>query len=233
MTNMYQYSPENAKMYSQLKVIGTTYEISFNEMARLLGDLRGKIVLDFGTGTGRSALLIYSLGAKQVIGVDHDNNMISEAQSKDSESITFYHIRDNKTPLEDNSVDVAVSAHVFVEMKTKKEMEEAAQEINRVLRPRGKFVLITTNPKSIGQNYVSYAYKKCEKLKSGDPITCVVKGDVFFEIQETYWTEEDYYSILKNSGFTQISSTLPLAYGNNWLDETKVAPDLVITAIKK
>ena len=122
---MYRYSPENARIYGQLGVIGTTYEVSFSEVGRLLGNLHGKTVLDFGTGTGRSARLLKTLGAEKVIGVDHGENMIAQAKANHDEAIEFYLITDQTIPLPHESVDVAISAHVFVEMRTLEEMQQA------------------------------------------------------------------------------------------------------------
>jgi len=229
---MQRYSPEDARIYSQLEVIGTTYEISFNEVGRLLGNLQGKTVLDFGTGTGRSARFLKTLGVEKVIGVDHDENMIAQAKANHDEGLEFHLITDNTISLPNESIDVAVSAHVFVEMCIFEEMRQAAKEIARVLKSNGTFIVIAINPASIGYEYKSYMYRKQDGLKSGDPVTCVVKGETPFEIDDTYWTEEDYRRVLKSAGFTKIQATFPIAEGKEWLDEKKVAPDMVLTCIK-
>ncbi len=229
---MYKYSPENANIYSQLGVIGTTYEISFHELSRILGNLQGKIVLDYGTGTGRSARLLKTLGAEKVIGVDHNESMIAQARTNHNERLDFHLITANTIPLPDASVDVAVSAHVFVEIQNLAEMHTATQEVSRVLKPGGTFIIIATNSASIGYEYKNYRYIKKDELKSGDPITCVVKGETPFEIDDTYWTEEDYHQVLESNGFMKIRATFPLAMGEEWLDEVKIAPDIVLEYIK-
>lgn len=229
---MYKYSPEGASNYSQFGVVGTTYEVSFHELTRLLGDVQGKTVLDYGTGTGRSARLLKTLGAERVIGVDHNENMIAQAQANHDKGLEFHLITENTIPLPDESMDVAVSAHVFVEMRTLKEMQQAAEEIARVLKPTSMCIIISTNPASIGYEYKSYTYRKQDGLKSGDPITCIVKGETPFEIDDTYWTEEDYRQVLASAGFVNIQATFPLAEGNEWLNEGTVAPDIVLSCVK-
>ena len=228
----YRYSQEHARIYSQLGVLATTYEVSFNEMGRL-GNFQGKTALDFGTGTGRSALLLELLGAKRVIGVDHDENMIAQAKAKQHEGLEF-HLTDKTIPLPDASIDIAVSAHVFVEMRTLEEMQQATKEIARVLKPNGTFILITLNPASIGREYKSYRYREQDELKNGDPITCIVKcAETPFEITDTYWTVDVYRQVLQSAGFIQIQTTLPLAdEGDEWFDEKEVAPDVVFACIK-
>jgi ubiquinone/menaquinone biosynthesis C-methylase UbiE len=229
---MHTYSPENAHTYSQLGVIGTTYEISFNELSKMLGNLQGKTILDFGTGTGRSARLLKTLGAEKVIGVDHDENMIAQAKANHDEMLEFHLLADNTIPLPDESVDVAVSAHVFVEMRDLDEMQQVAKEVSRVLKPNSPFIVVSTNPASIGYEYKSYMYRKKDGLKSGDPITCVIKGETPFEIDDIYWTEEDYRQVLEFAGFMKIQTTFPRGEGENWLDEIKVAPDIILKCIK-
>lgn len=228
----YHYSPENAVIYSQLGVIGTTYEVSFNEMLHLLGPLQGKKLLDFGSGTGRSTRLLKTSGADEVIGVDHDINMINEAKKNSPSGVYFELVRNNLIPLLDNSIDAAVTAHVWVEMKSLQEMQQSANEIYRVLKKGGQFIVVTTSPHSIGYDYVSYRYKKRKNLKSGEPIICIVKGDKPFEIDDIYWEEKDILQVLRNAGFKQLTVSYPICSGEGWLDETKIAPDIVITAIK-
>ena len=230
---MYKYSKENAAIYSELGVTGTTYEVSFNEMARLLGPLGGKTVLDFGSGAGRSSILLKTLGAEKVIGVDHNETMIGQAIQTLTQGIEF-HLIDETIPLPDNSIDVAVSAHVFVEMKTIGEMKRVSKEIHRVLKPGGQFIVISTNPSSIGHNFLNWSYKPQDNLKSGDIIVCKIKkGDESFNIDDVYWTEEDFRDVLTSSGFEVKNVTYPVAEGEGWLDETKVAPNIVLSAFKK
>jgi ubiquinone/menaquinone biosynthesis C-methylase UbiE len=229
---MNKYSPENANTYSQLGVIGTTYEMGFHALSAILGDLEGKTALDFGTGTGRSARLLKALGAQKVIGVDCNENMIAQAKANNTEALTFYPLTNHTIPLPDESVDVAISTHVFVEIPTLEKMQKIVKELERVLKPGSPLILVSTNPASIGHNYKSYIYREKEEIKSGDHITCIIKGDDPFEIYDIYWTEEDYHHILESAGFIQIQATFPLAKGKHWLDETKVAPDIVIECIK-
>ncbi len=225
------YSPETARLYSQLGISGTTYEPSYNEMQKILNDLKGQTVLDFGTGTGRSARLLKNLGAQRVIGVDKNPNMILQAKKQHGNDIDFY-LMSSIIPLPDDSVDVAISAHVLIECNTKQEMVEACKEISRVMKQDGLFVMITTNPNSIGNDYISYRYLPKENLVSGNKVTCHIKGDEGFEIEDTYWTKNDYHETLQQSGFVVEKSSLPLAEGTNWLDETRVAPDIVFICKK-
>lgn len=228
---MYKYSEKNAKTYSQLEIVGTTYEVGFNEVRKILGDLSGKTALDFGAGAGRTAQLLLTLGAKKVIGVDHNKSMVNKARKLKNKKLEFLLIK-KKIPLESNKFDVTLCAHVFVEMKNLDEMENASKEVFRVLKPSGVFVIVANNPEAVGHEFVSFGYKKQSDLKSGDKITCTIKGKDSFKIDDYFWSEEDYRKVLTKAGFTIDSMSYPKSSGDGWLDETKIAPHVVIKCTK-
>ena len=60
----YAYTGGNAELYGSLGIEGTTYQIGFDAVAGLLGDITGTTFLDFGCGTGRSARFLKALGAR-------------------------------------------------------------------------------------------------------------------------------------------------------------------------
>ena len=76
----YSYTGGDAERYGSLGIEGTTYQIGFDAVAKLLGDITGRTFLDFGCGTGRSARFLKQLGARHVYGADHDQNMIDQAR---------------------------------------------------------------------------------------------------------------------------------------------------------
>src|SRR3989344_7691852 len=228
---MYKYSDNNAQTYSQLGIKGTTYESGFNETKKILGDLTNKKVLDFGSGAGRTAQLLLSMGAEKVVGVDHNQSMIDQTKKIQNEKLEFVKV-DSTLPFEENTFDGALAAHVFVEVISLDEMKQVSSEVFRVLKPGGIFVIITNNSKSIGMNYLSYGYSKNDNLKSGDKIPCTIKkGKDSFVIDDYFWFEEDYQKLLEEVGF-KVSMTFPLVSGDEWLDESRVASHVVVKAVK-
>jgi ubiquinone/menaquinone biosynthesis C-methylase UbiE len=228
---MYKYSSQNAAIYSKLGLEGTTYEPGFNEAKNLFGSLRGKKVLDYGTGAGRTAKLLSSFGAAEVVGVDHNQSMIEQSKKGNDQHIQFYLIN-KKIPFENNFFDAALCAHVMVEVSSLKKMEEIISEVHRVLKPGGMFIIITNNSQAIGQKYISFQYTKQEHLSSGQKIPIVINGEKRFVVDDYYWIEEDYKRLLMKVGFNVESMTYPLMQGNDWLAESKVAPHVVIKSIR-
>ncbi|MBI3384627.1 class I SAM-dependent methyltransferase [Candidatus Gottesmanbacteria bacterium] len=127
---MYKYSNKNAEIYSKLGIEGTTYEPGFAKAKKMFGNLSGKKVLDFGSGSGRTAKLLLSFGAKEVIGVDHNQSMIDQANKQDTKNAKFFLI-DNKIPFDKNTFDAAFCAHVMVEVNSFKKIEQIISEIYR------------------------------------------------------------------------------------------------------
>lgn len=228
---MYKYTEDNAKTYNKLGIKGTTYEPGFNEAKKIFGDLNRKIALDFGSGTGRTAQLLLSIGAEKVVEVDHDQNMIDQAKKIHDSRLKFIKI-DKKIPFDANNFDVTLAAHVFVEVSTLAEIKQIAKEVYRVLKVGGIFIIVTNNSQAYGHEYLSFGYPKKYNLESGKKIPCKIKkGNDSFVINDYYWTENDYETLLKNNGFT-VSMTFTKMTGEGWLDETKIAPNVVIKAVK-
>lgn len=230
----YSYTAGNAKLYGSLGITGTTYQLGYDAVRELLGPVEGQVLLDFGCGAGRSAAFLHGLGAGHVYGVDHDEDMIREAESRPHDGVTFRHT-DGIIPLPDASVDGAISMSVFIEMRTPGQMAHACGEIARTLRPGRPFVLESTSPAAFGHTFRSYRYPYTGPLRSGDTTTCIVttpEGQL--EIEDTYWTEQDYTDALKHAGLAIAKITYPQPQDPSaWATaEATVSPCIVIKATK-
>lgn len=230
----YRYTAGNARLYGSLGIEGTTYQIGFESVRALLGSVEGKVFLDFGCGAGRSAAFLSALGAGHVYGVDHDQGMIDEANSRALAGVTFLHA-DGAIPLPDASVDGAISVNVFIEIRTPGEMRRACGEIARTLRPGTPFILESSSPAAFGHTFRSYRYPHAGPLRSGDTTTCIVTTpDGPLAIEDTYWTENDYTSALEHAGLTVATIAYPRPRDPSaWAtDEAFVPPCVVIKAMK-
>lgn len=233
MSGKYEYIAKTAKSYKELGIIGTTYEPTFNRAAEILGKLDGKLVLDFGSGAGRSAKFLLRLGAKRVIGLDHNKSMVALARRENIDNAEF-HLIQTTFPLPDSSLDVAFSSWALMEMDKIKDMEKAMSEISRVIKPKGRFILVVATPESaFGHDYVSFKYiDNPETLKSGDITRLIIKANKPFIVDDHYWTVEDYKKNLAKANFTVKNISYPKPGKGKWLDEIKVPAHMIIEAIK-
>lgn len=230
----YHYTDTNAELYDSFGIEGTTYQIGYDAVAELLGDIRGKTLLDFGCGTGRSAKFLKELGAQHVYAVDHDQNMIDQALSQGPDNVTFLRI-DSAIPLPDASVDGAVSMNVFIEIRTLDTMARACAEIARTLRAGAAFVLESSSPMAFGHTFRSFGYPQAGPLQSGDRTPCIVTAPGGrFVIEDTYWTEDDYVNAIEQAGLavTTIDYPRPRNPAAWSTDEAFIPPCIVIEAKK-
>lgn len=109
-------------------------------------DLRGKVVLDAGAGSGRASFECLRHGASLVYAVEPSPGLrhILERKLKQQPSAGRLELcagRFDAIPLADNSVDVALSCSAFTSA-AEQGGEEGLTELRRVVRPGGKIVLI-------------------------------------------------------------------------------------------
>lgn len=231
----HRYSADAASRYGALAITGTTYEIGFAEVGRAIGGLRGKTVLDFGSGAGRSAEFLVSLGAAYVVGVDRDWNMVKRAR-KSLRARTSFLVINGGLPCRAMGFDAAVATSVFVEMATEDDMLEAAVELRRVLRAGAKFILMSGNPAAVGHSFRTLSYSEPIARRSGARFVSTVEtplGTVC--IQDTYWEVSDYTNALAEAGFTidQVSFPLPDDPWNWTTAEAHTAPFVVVTSTRR
>jgi ubiquinone/menaquinone biosynthesis C-methylase UbiE len=120
----------------------------------------GRDVLDIACGEGYgSALLANTAGS--VVGVDISNEAVEHARQRYAAQTNLRFVQGSATaiPLEDASVDVAVS---FETLEHLAQQEEMLGELRRVLKPSGILVISSPNKKvySDERNYVNEFHVK-------------------------------------------------------------------------
>ena len=106
----------------------------------LLGDVRGKQVLDFGCGSGENTSMLAWLGAK-VWAMDISEELVHLAEQRlvlngDTGNVNFIVASGYDIPLPDESVDVVFGMAILHHL----ELPLAAREVRRVLRKGGKAI---------------------------------------------------------------------------------------------
>lgn len=104
----------------------------------ILFDVQGKAILDLGCGEGRYSRTLKDKGAV-VTGVDPVPQFIEHARSLDSES-RYFEGTAEALQFTDGSFDVVLSYLSVVDIA---DLKAAASEIKRVVRDRGKLVIVT------------------------------------------------------------------------------------------
>ena len=106
-------------------------------------DIKNKIVLDLGCGYGWFCLMAEERGAKKIYGVEITEKDLETAKKYIKSDIIEFKVGSSiDIPFPDNSLDTVISWEVIehIPENTEKKM---FSEINRVLKPGGKFYLST------------------------------------------------------------------------------------------
>lgn len=103
-------------------------------------------ILDFGCGDGNSVVYLRKYFPEATIsGVDVSEKSIAIAQSKQIPSTGFYSFNGLSLPFQDNSYDVVFCSMVFHHIEHHLHLA-ILNEINRVLKPNGRFYNFEHNP---------------------------------------------------------------------------------------
>ncbi len=106
----------------------------------LLGDVRGKVILDLGCGKGENTLLLADRGA-HVLSMDISESLIALARqrleiNRVSGDVAFLTGSAHNIPLRDESVDVVFGIAILHHLH----LARAAAEVHRVLRQGGRAI---------------------------------------------------------------------------------------------
>ena len=105
-------------------------------------DIRGNIVLDAGAGSGRASLECVRNGAKKVYAGEPSPGLLRILQKKlRSKRVVLCQGRFDALPLDDRSVDLAISCSAFT-AEAVQGGEPGLRQLKRVTKPGGKVVII-------------------------------------------------------------------------------------------
>jgi ubiquinone/menaquinone biosynthesis C-methylase UbiE len=151
----------------------------FNEMIEqpatfaLLGDVKGKKILDAGCGSGIYTKILAEKGAK-VQGLEISGEMLRLARKHcEGLGITFKQGSIDNLPYPNNSFDVVVASLVIHYLKNP---EKAFREFNRVLKKNGTLIFSTHHP-------VMEAYEETQMKRGKKQI--IIQD--YFKTGKFYW----------------------------------------------
>src|SRR5712691_11119315 len=104
-----------AEQYKRSKQVPWRYHIEQHSFFGLLGDVRGKSVLDLACGEGHYTRLLKALGAARVAGVDISSKMIELGESSEKETPLGieYLVADARTVQFADTFDTVTAAYLL------------------------------------------------------------------------------------------------------------------------
>lgn len=213
----------------------TLWRLGYDSLLSTLEPIGDKSILDYGCGSGTFSRYLSEKKAR-VTGVDISETMIKVAKESQAANIRYYQITSgNLDFLKENTFDFVVSNFVFCTVSTRQEIIKIMKSIRRVLRKNGSFFIMNTNwDKSNGQEFISFKLQYNKNLISGTPVSSVIKTEPPITLNDYYWSKEDYFELLAESGFEIHGISEPLAKGNHipWIAEKSYPPYQIICSKK-
>lgn len=179
--------------------------------AKMAAQGDGQMWMDVCCGTAEMAIYLKQLAPKEtrVFACDFSFPMIRKAlQKKEASEITFILSDINTLPFSDNTFDLVTISFALRNINLDKEkFLRALKEINRILKPGGRFVAVETSQPSsrlirkLYHAYVRLAVKPIGQLISGSKSAYTYLSSTI----PRFYPAEEFAGILKQAGFAQVS----------------------------
>jgi len=215
----------------------------------LLGDVKSKRILDAGCGAGYFSRLLVEKGA-MVTGVDLSKKFIEIAKryEKEKKLGIKYEVADiaNLSQFHDGFFDVVVSVYVLSDTR---DCKKAIGEIARVLKPKGRFIFLTSHPCF---DWQAGGWERIPVDSQRDEDNLYFKVDDYFKhgtlenqwgklpvLLSFHWTLTDYFRFLTENGFLvrNLVEPRPLRKAlkerpRDWEREDRIPPVIIFDAVK-
>ncbi|MGB0178369.1 MAG: class I SAM-dependent methyltransferase, partial [Owenweeksia sp.] len=149
--------------YKESKLLGFRKHIEAHTLFELMGNLKGKKVLDLACGEGIYTRKIKMAGAEKAVGVDLSSEMIRLAETEENRNPLgcSYLVSDVAQLGPVDEFDIVVGSYLLNYSTTKEELAAFAQSIYNNLKPGGHFIGFNNNPADFTHSdtrYRSYGF---------------------------------------------------------------------------
>ncbi len=186
------------------------------KVVKMVAETKVKDILDIATGTGDFAIMLADIKPRKIVGLDISEGMLAvgkkKVQEKKLEHIIEMVLGDSENlPFDDNSFDAVT---VGFGVRNFENLDKGLQEINRVLRPGGIFVVLETSQpekfpfKQLYKLHAKYIIPLLGRLFSKDQKAY----EYLPESAEAFPYGEAFNNILKKNQFISVQN-YPLMFG--------------------
>ncbi|APG65224.1 bifunctional demethylmenaquinone methyltransferase/2-methoxy-6-polyprenyl-1,4-benzoquinol methylase [Tenacibaculum todarodis] len=199
------------------RVISLGIDVSWRKkVVKLVGENNPKQILDIATGTGDLAMMMAALNPDRIVGLDISAGMLEVGKQKIAKANLSSKIEmivgdSENMPFKDNTFDAIT---VSFGVRNFENLDKGLTEINRVLKPNGKLVILETS------NPTKFPFKQGYKLYTN--IVLPVIGKIFSrdKVAYSYLSEsanhfpfgKAFNNILQKNGFSN-TKDIPVTFG--------------------
>ncbi|WP_422768203.1 class I SAM-dependent methyltransferase [Photobacterium leiognathi subsp. mandapamensis] len=143
MSELYSKHAVKYDQVIQANIYNAMYD--FPTMKKLIGEVKGKDIIDLGCGSGVYANYFVQQQAGQVTCIDYSAEMIELVKNKLGNRVNAYshNVAEGLLFVADQSADLVVSALMIHYLE---DLAALCQEVHRVLKQGGEFVFSTHHP---------------------------------------------------------------------------------------
>ncbi|MFD3513416.1 class I SAM-dependent methyltransferase [Streptomyces sp. NPDC058657] len=144
-----QQYDEIGEAYEGFKALPLEQYAAVPGFLALVGDVRGKSVLDLASGTGFYSRELRRRGASDVLGVDISGEMIAvsrELEKREPLGVRYEVADVAELPALGEGFDVAVAVHMLNYAQDAATMERMCRAVHRNLKPGGEFFVLNQSP---------------------------------------------------------------------------------------
>lgn len=185
-------------------------ELELPTLKKLLGNLVGKNVLDFGCGPGVITRWLHAQGAQKVTGYDISEGMLAyarECEEKTKLGIQYYSHLDDQF---EGTFDIILAVYVMPYVVKQADLSGMCNEMFKMLKPGGRLITLPLHPDfHLDPDYYSVCgFKLIEKepRSDGSKVDLHIRMEPhIIDLEAYYWSRDTLNSTLQQAGFQQIT----------------------------
>jgi toxoflavin synthase len=207
-----------AEQYQRARAQPGRLHIETYSALKVIGDVKGKRVLDVACGEGHFTRMLRNAGAAEVVGVDISERMIDLAREQEARQPLGieYRVEDAKAVAGQADFDLVVGVWLLVYAQTRAELAQMCRGLASRLSPGGRFVTVVGNPAVYDfdplPDYRKYGLtlSLADHVFEGAPIKwMLLLEDSTLEIENYYMPITAYDSALTQTGFREFAVHMP------------------------
>lgn len=185
-------------------------ELELPTLKNLLGDISGFTVLDFGCGPGVITRWLHAQGAKNVIGYDISEGMLTYARECEDKSPLGIHYTSHLNEADIGTFDIILAVYVIPYLTHQQNLSEMFENIFKMLKPGGRFITLPVHPdfKSDPEYYSPFGFQLIEKepRRDGSKLRLNLRMNSYnIDLEAYFWSKKTLDNTLKDVGFHSIT----------------------------
>lgn len=210
--------------YARNKSLGVSHYTELPVIMSLVGDIKGKKVLDAGCGPGRHAKKLIAKGGC-VTGIDISEEMVRIAREYCGNKAEFYQADFARAKFQPASFDLIIAS---LSLMYSKDINQVFDNFGRWLNPSGRLIFSIYHPVRYFQKIADFDFSKSRKVwlhLQGCDVT----------VFNYYHPLEKYFDAAHRHGFTVIKFIEPVLSKRHkgWPDDNYRIPRLIVIEAKK